>query len=442
MSSRPFARAAMAIALTGIAAIAPENAQAQRTRAVAEGVEETWDEPPREPVEATFVERGRALPPLEEVVEKALTFAPDVRSGRAAVEVSRASRVNARRAPMYNPHFEVQAERSRNGATQGTPWTATFWLPFEISGTRNRRMKEADAYVHMHDLGVEVAQATAAGEAIAAYGRVLVAAERVRVLERLLVVAREAARIYEARMEVGDAILRDVTMARMDLGRTQALLAEAQGQFASALSDLLRLTGERYDRVETHAILPPELDLEAFVAKVDERLAPSVAALEAQGQFYHEQKVRLAREAVPAASLMIIGGQGDAGDGRFGLGLAYEIPVIRSNQGERAFAEAESQRAQIEGDIRASVIRARLEGILEQLRREKEAYDVLTTVALPAADEAVEAAVATAAGGKEDAFVVIVSRRERVLLALQRLEVVERQWSLLGELVQLTGEMP
>jgi outer membrane protein, heavy metal efflux system len=388
---------------------------------------------------------GRLLPSLQEVIEKAVHIAPDVRSGQAALQVSRSSFVDARRPPLGNPYFEaVAVQATQGGITQGVPWTTTLWLPLELAGHRGRRIAESEAYVKMFEAGVDVAEASAAGDVIAAYGRAVVAAERVRVLERLLVVSREAAEIYEARMQVGDAILRDVTMARMDLGRTHALLAEARGRLAQSLAELLRLTGERYDRVEISEITPPELDLEAFRDRVvhEEESLPVVAAMEAQGRYFDHQKVRLRREAVNPMQLMLVGGKGDFGETRLGAGIAYEIPAFRSRQGERAFAEAESQRAQIEGDIRAAQIRARVEGIIEQFHREREAYQVLTELALPAADQAVEAAVATAARGKEDTFVVIFSRRERVLLSLHRLEVLERQWALLGELVQVTGELP
>jgi outer membrane protein, heavy metal efflux system len=419
-------------------------AAAAEDSAVTEGVEETWNRPPSGPVQAAPVQprpAGRVLASLEDVVGKAVTLAPDVRSGQASLEVSRASFVNARRPPLGNPYFEVVAQQSAQGGN-AAPWNATLWVPLEVAGHRGRRIKESEAYVEMFEARVDMAEAVAAGEAIAAYGRTLVAAERVRVLERLLAVSRQAAEIYEARMHAGDAILRDVTMARMDLGRTHALLAEARGRFAAGLADLLRLTGERYDRVETTDITPPDVDLDAFLGRVVDRELPAVAAVEAQGRYYDQQKVRLTREAVNPFQLMLIGGQGDFGETRLGAGLAYEIPMFRSNQGERAFAEAESHRSEVEGDIRIARIRAHVEGVIEQFLREQEAFQVLTEIALPAADAAVEAAVATAAGGKEDAFVVIFSRRERVLLTLHRLEVVERQWALLGELVQMTGELP
>jgi outer membrane protein, heavy metal efflux system len=420
--SRRFAFPPLTLALVSVLALVTDAAHAQ---------------PPRGP------QGGRALTSLDEVVAKALTVAPDVRSGQAAVEVSRSSRVNAGRPPLDNPYFEVFAQQASQGVAQGLPFTATVWLPLELAGNRGRRIKESEAMVQMFEAGLDVAETTAAGEAVAAYGRAVVAAERVRVLERLLRFALEAAQIYESRMAAGDAILRDVTMAKMDLGRTHALLAEARGRLASSLADLLRLTGERYDRVDAAEITPPPFDRAVFLERVEEEESlPAVAAAEAQGRFYDQQKVRLARDAVNPFQLMLMGGKGDFGEARFGAGLAYAIPMFRSMQGERAFAEAESHRADIEGEIRAARIRARVEGILDQLEQEGEAFQVLTELALPAADEAVEAAVATAAGGKEDAFVVIFSRRERVLLSLQRLEVVERQWALLGELVQLTGELP
>src|SRR5690606_2647417 len=130
--------------------------------------------------------------------------------------------------------------------------------------------------------------------------------------------------------------------------------------------------------VDTAEIMPPTLDREAFFERVeDEDSLPAVAAAEAQGRFYDQQKVRLKRDAVNPFQLMLMGGKGDFGEARFGAGLAYAIPMFRSMQGERAFAEAESHRAEIEGDIRAARIRARVEGILDQYEREQEAFQVL-----------------------------------------------------------------
>ena len=140
--------------------------------------------------------------------------------------------------------------------------------------------------------------------------------------------------------------------------------------------------------------------------------------------------------------LMLMGGRGDFGEARLGAGIAYEIPLFRSRQGERARADAEKLRAETESNVRRNYIEARIDGIVQQFRQDQRAYEVLRDVALPAAEEAVEASMATLQAGKEDWFVVLLSRRDQAMLALQKLEIVERQWSLLGELVQLTGELP
>lgn len=381
------------------------------------------------------------MPPLSVVLKQAAARAPQIRLGTAALEVSRTSQVNARRPGLGNPYFEIIGQRGTNNTTQGINWNGTVWLPMELAGQRGTRVAEADAYEELFERGLDFAEASALGEVISAYGTAQVAGERVRVLEQIVAMSKTTAEIYEARLQAGDAILRDATIARVDLARNQVLLQDARGRLAVALADLNRLTGAQYDGVEPDALKPP-IELDRYLKRAGDEVAPAVATSEAEAKYYEAQRTRIGREAVGPFSLMLMGGRGDFGEARMGVGIAYEVPLLRSQQGEKARADAERLRAQTEASVRRAYVDTRLKGVAQQYRQDQQAIEVLTDVALPAADEAVEASMATLQAGKDDWFVVLISRRDQAMLRLQRLDLLDRQWSLLGEMVQLTGELP
>jgi len=382
------------------------------------------------------------VPSLQEVLKRAEKKAPQVRLGTAALDVSRSGFVNAKRPPLGNPYFELVGQHGNNGATNGISYIGTFWLPIELVGQRGKRIAEAEAYVSLHQKTLDQAEASALGEAVNAYGVVVVAAERLRVLEEVVRNSKTTADLYEARLQAGDAILRDATIARVEHAKNQVLLQDAHGRMAVAFTDLSRLTGERYDSVSAPSLHPPDFAMDGYLAKGEKELAPAIAAAEAEAQYYGSQSDRLQRESWGNFQLMLVGGRGDQGEVRLGAGVAYELPAFRANQGEIARADAERLRAQTERSIRQSYIDTRISGVVQQYKQLQKAHEVLSQVALPAANEAVEAAQATLQAGKDDWFIVLMTRRDQAMLKLQSLDLIERQWWLLGELVHLTGDLP
>ncbi len=384
---------------------------------------------------------GRAVPPLTSVLDRVRKHAPQVRLGEAALAVSQTEFVNARRAPLQNPYFEVTGQRGTGGTTKDVALGGTLWLPFEVFGQRSKRITEAEAYQGIFEAGLDIAEASALGEAYAVYGLVQVQAERVRVLEQMVGIARRSAELYESRLASGDTVIRDATMAKVELARNEVLLQEARGRFASALTHLSRITGEPYAAVGTPSLTPPA-QFDAYLARIERRLPPAVSSAEAEAKYFESQRARLDRESLGPLQLMLMGGRGDFGEARMGLGIAYEVPAVRALQGEKARAESEALRAQTQGAVARAIIERQIDGIAEQYRYATSAYELLTTVALPAANAAVESAAATLEAGKTDWLAVLLSRRDFAMLSLERLNVVEQQWSLLGELIQLTGELP
>jgi outer membrane protein TolC len=385
---------------------------------------------------------GRAVPSLKAVLEHARKRAPQVRLGEAALAVSQTEFVNARRAPLHNPYFEVMGQRGTSNTTKDVALSGTLWLPFEVFGQRSGRVAEAEAYQRVFEANLDIAEASALGEAFATYGATQVEAERIRVIEQMVVLARRTAQLYESRLASGDAVLRDATMAKVELARNEVLLQEAHGRFAQALTHLSRITGETYANVQSPSLTLPTTTFDAYFTRLQRRLPPTVGSAEAEAKYFSTQRERLDRESLGPLQLMLMGGRGDFGEARMGVGIAYEVPAVRSLQGERARAESETLRAQTQSAVSRSIVERQLDGIAQQYRFGQSAYELLTNVALPAASEAVDSATATLEAGKTDWFAVLLSRRDLAMLSLERLNVVEQQWSLLGELILLTGELP
>lgn len=140
--------------------------------------------------------------------------------------------------------------------------------------------------------------------------------------------------------------------------------------------------------------------------------------------------------------VILRGARGDLGEARFGGGFSIGIPVFQYNQGERARAAAEAERARITADIKQRAIEATRAGLERELIQLRDARRILETVALPAAREAVGAAEEIQRAGKGDLLPVLISRRDYASLRLRRTEILAREWRVVSNLVAITGVEP
>ncbi len=92
--------------------------------------------------------------------------------------------------------------------------------------------------------------------------------------------------------------------------------------------------------------------------------------------------------------------------------------------------------------MRARVIAATIEGLTAERREVRRALAELATVAEPAALASVEAAAATQRAGKGELLQVLIARRDLALLKARRLDLLQREWTILSDLVTLTGDLP
>jgi cobalt-zinc-cadmium efflux system outer membrane protein len=376
---------------------------------------------------------------LRQLIQAARQNAPEVAVARASLSSSRSMLANGRMAPLGNPYLEVTAEHGDKNVTKDVAINGTLWLPLELSGQRASRGKEAEDFVSLHAALVEQAKAQAAARLVKAYGYAVVAAERARVLTDLLTSARAEAELIAERMRNGDAIARDASLAAVEAARHEVMLAETQADLLRARSELAELLG--FDITDSQLLsAPPSLQMGGRAVRPGE--TPNARSLAAEARFYSSSAERLRKEGQSPLSVGLVAGRGDFGETRLGGGLAYAFPVFRANRPERARAAAESARALAEKSVQEAVTAGRLRRLQREQAELIHARSVLTQTALPAAQLAVSAVQETYAAGKTEMLAVLLSRRELSALSLRRLELLLQDWLLVGEYVEITGDLP
>jgi cobalt-zinc-cadmium efflux system outer membrane protein len=378
---------------------------------------------------------------LRELIALARQRAPEVSLGRAALGASRSSYAAASLAPVGNPALEVKVDHGTQGVTKDITIDASVWLPVELAGEKQTRGREARDFVGLHEALLEQARAAATGRTVRAFGALAVAMARARVLTELLGVARAEASHYSERLAAGDATERDAALASLEAARNDALLSEAEVDILLHAGELAELTGRSIERSSRLVEIPPTYAPKRSTVELAKTM-PSARVLEAQARYYASAGERLKREGYNPLAFGLTGGRGDFGEARFGGGVAYAWPLFRANQPERARADAERARALEELNIRRELVVRRVVLLEDEIRGLGRAIEVLRGSALPAATRAVQAALETNRAGKGDWLTVLVSRRDLSALSLRHLELLDRTWLVLAELVELTGELP
>lgn len=386
-------------------------------------------------------ERPVAVPSLARVIELARDHAPAVSVARADVEVGKASFARARLIPLDNPYLEVFSDRGSQNATRDVTVTSNLWLPVEVAGQREKREAAAQALVDWRRAELESTRASAVAGAVRSYGELVVAGARIRALTELEQVAREEAAYYQGRLESGGATIADAKLAELELAKHRVALAEGRAERVRALTSLGLATGATYTEGPAGAPEPPAPRIKVASAKKAAAL-PSVKASDAQARYHAREKERAAADAHTPVNLILTVGRGDAGELRLGGGISWTFPILRRNQGEQAEADANRRKATLERDLKKRAAKITVEGLVRERAEVRKAIEAITTVAEPAAQAAVDAAVATQRAGKGDLLRVLSARRDLALLKGRRLELLQREWGLVSDLVAITGELP
>ncbi|MCC6649220.1 MAG: TolC family protein [Polyangiaceae bacterium] len=384
-----------------------------------------------------------AVPELSRVLSMARERAPSIARARGETRVARAGYEGARLSQLTNPYLEVQAQHGRGGATRDVQVQASLWVPVEVSGQRGRRIAEVDAHVALADEALAAVRASAMADAVRAYGEVATGEARVKALEAAVTVSKEQAHIFEERVAVHDSTVADLHLANLEVARNTVELIEARADLSRALAELARATGvAEYRPTEGLSLRPPAAPQRG--PQIERALAgsPMVTVLDREAIYFSRVRDRQAREAQVPLNLILIGGRGDLGETRLGLGMSWTLPTFRVNQTERARAEADRLRAVSERDARRRSIEASLRGISAQRAELGKAIEVMSGAGVRAAEESVEAAAALHRAGKGEVLRVFSARRDLVHARTRVAELALKEWQLAADAVLLTGEAP
>jgi cobalt-zinc-cadmium efflux system outer membrane protein len=380
---------------------------------------------------------------LPEVVERVKTKGPAALVASADVQVASATRAAAPLPVMLNPTLEVLVDRGKY--TKDVQVVAQLYVPLEVSGQRSARIGEADALLKWRQADQRRAIALAVGEAVAAYGEVLVAAQRARDATDGEKIAREEAAYYRGRLEVKDATSVDVALADGEVARWLQARSEAELAVARARTRLEAALGGGVVEAPTGGSAEvPALrfaDEATLVAKVAKD-SPYLQTPGLEAQYWSASRDRLVADKTPPVSVVLIGGRGDYGEARYGAGFSWAFPVTRRNQVEIARADAEGDRALVTKSVAAQAVETAARGHFRALTLSREALVTHDKIAIPAALAVIDSSLAAVKAGKLDLARVFLARRDLATARARRLDALASAWSAYAGLAQLLGEVP
>jgi cobalt-zinc-cadmium efflux system outer membrane protein len=390
------------------------------------------------------------FPTLDRAIQMARARAIVVADAEGELGVANAQMAGARVSILGNPYTEVQVDRPWSGpiaVADREIQAMTFnYFPLDIAGQRGKRIEEADRLINWRKLGLVDARAIATGDAVSAYGEIVVSSSRVQAATSGEQTARDEAKYFQGRYEARDTTLYEKSLAEAEVARWVQSRAEAQVRVSSARARFGQVTGSAVVDLppENADVAPPGLRAtwdDARMAQAIDR-APIVQRLQAERGYWEASVARYQRERFPPISLEIIAGRGGQGETRFGAGAVITFPITRRYQGEIARAEAGRENANKRLALFRTVIETRIRAARDAIQSIRVALDELDRHGIPALETAVSAAQEGFKAGKIDAQRKFLAQRDLALARARRLDLIETSWRAYSDLVVLSGDLP
>lgn len=262
---------------------------------------------------------------------------------------------------------------------------------------------------------------------------------------------QEFSSIAEMRYALGSASQADVLQAETQLARARQQLLELDRREAEGQAMLARLAG----RAEPTLLEPlPQRLIEqrpVLAALIeDSARRPRAVALEAERASAEDQVALMRREFYPDVDVRLTYGQrqrapdGMPRDDMISLTFGVNLPIWRKQRLEPQVAEARAMLAERDAMLAALRIETRTElakrrAAADQSRRSVELFDQSL---IPAADAAVQTALAAYRVGKVD-FLTLLETRMRLFDAqMGRVATVAEHNRALADLDYLAGRLP
>ncbi len=370
---------------------------------------------------------------MESVERRALESSPHIRSATAALEAAKAYRAFGTMPVVGNPVVALRAlvgKPDERAATYG----AVVGLPFDFSGKRRAWRGEANAAISEAEARLEVARNEVRAAARESYVFLASGELAQLVADQSAENAQGVLSRIQARFDAQAATLLDVALAEREYGEARADTARARKDVIdaqAALRQVLDLPPTEPVRVEALVAprMPDGLTPEEVVKRALERRREMVA-LDGGIARLQRSDTRLRKQAIAPVT---VAAEGEAQGNRdrqtsLGASVAFELPVVLRNQGERAVAKGQAAALMVEREIaehtvarEAAVALQRLEASLAELAALEEQASSAADRALAMTNEMLEA-------GAVDYFYLLAARRSAFSLRTRRVNSLKDAW--------------
>ena len=375
---------------------------------------------------------GLSLPDAEARAEVASGL---LLRARAETSVVAARSVGADLLLPANPVVAAAAgprhEDTAGTRVSGTAVGAHIEQMIEVAGQRGTRQQEVARAVDTARLREGVARAEIRARVRAAYKGAQLADEQIRSAQQRVTLTEQLVGGVETRVQTGAASEVDLNLARLELGRAQRDLQNAELARGLALAPLRALIGVEPGAplTLTSPVARPAApgSLSTLIAAA-RTLRAELKVLAADQRTVDATLVRLRREAIPSPTLFLDLQRDLPGQLYMGGGISMPLPLWRRNQGERAVARAERERLDVETGVTEREIDSEVERAHHTLSVQARILAGLEQNVLPAAESAVTLTTEGWRAGKFDLFRVIQASREASDARRSQLESLGALW--------------
>ncbi|HLF59214.1 MAG TPA: TolC family protein [Alphaproteobacteria bacterium] len=276
----------------------------------------------------------------------AVYFHPDMEVARANLEVQRAAAITAGQRP--NPRGGPLLEHHTGQGTVDSPWSIGLGLdiPIELGGKRDARIARAEQLSEEARLSIAETAWRVRSRLRQRFVEAFAADATSALLKRELDIRSQEVAMLERREKAGEASPSEVTLARLRLQETRLAVDGADGNIRAGRASLAEALGLPFDRIEG---MPLGFDK---LASGEFGTLPAETAQKAALQNRLDLRQGLARYAAAEATLreeiarqypdlnLSPGLLWDQGDWVKSLGAMILLPILNSNEGPIAEAEA------------------------------------------------------------------------------------------------------
>ncbi len=370
---------------------------------------------------------------LQSVEQRALEASPRIRSATAALEAAKSFSAFGTMPVVGNPTIALRAlvgKPDQSAATYG----AVVGLPFDLSGKRRAWRGEANAAIAEAEAFLEVARNEVRATAREAYVLLATGELAQTVAEQSAENAQGVLSRIQARFDAKAATLLDVALAEREYGEARADTARARKDVINAQADLrqvLDLAATDAVRVEPLAApkLPDGLSVEEVVRRALERRR-EMAAYEGGIKRLERADTRLRKQAI-APVVIAAEGEAQGNDNTqksVGASVAFELPVVLRNQGERAVAKGQAGVLMVEREIAEHTVAREAAVSLQRLEASLAELSALEEQASSAADRALAMTNEMLEAGAVDYFYLLTARRSAFQLRARRVNSLRDAW--------------